>query len=66
MGGFLMSLMLGFPGLQIGHGEPHTWAKREAFLPKGWTEIEIGRLWLKGRSARLSARHGKLAAISYL
>jgi trehalose/maltose hydrolase-like predicted phosphorylase len=66
MGGFLMSLLLGFPALEIGPGEPEGWAQAEAVLPKGWNEIEVERLWLRGRPAHLNAAHGKRATVTFL
>jgi hypothetical protein len=66
MGGFLMSLLLGFPALKIGAGEPNGWAQAEVVLPKGWKAIEVERLWLHGRPARLLAVHGKRTAITFL
>jgi protein-glucosylgalactosylhydroxylysine glucosidase len=58
LGGFLSSLLLGFPGLQPGSGDPRTWARRPVILPPGWKAIEAGRLYVHGRPARLTARHG--------
>jgi hypothetical protein len=66
MGGFLMSLLLGFPGLKPGSDDPSTWPQHDVVLPAGWKAIEVGRLWVRGRPARLVARHGKRATITYL
>jgi hypothetical protein len=66
MGGFLMGLLLGFPALKPGPGEPASWARGDVVLPQGWREIEVERLWLHGRPARLNAVHGRRAAITFL
>jgi len=58
MGGFLTGLMFGFPGIKVGPGEPESWPSRPVVLPQGWEAIECDRLWIRGRPARLVARHG--------
>ncbi len=58
IGGFLTGLLFGFTGLEPDAGDPKKWIKRPAFLPSGWTSIEIERLWVRGKSRRLVARHG--------
>jgi len=65
MGGFLMSLLLGFPRLVPGAGEPESWTRGDVVLPRGWKAIEVERLWLRGRPARLLAAQGKTAAIKF-
>jgi hypothetical protein len=62
LGGFLMSLVVGFPGLEIGEGDPAGWASRRVVLPRGWKGLTVERLWLRGRPWRLEARHGEVAA----
>jgi len=66
MGGFLMSLLLGFPRLVHGAGDPESWAQGDVVLPTGWKAIEVERLWLRGRPARLIAAHGKSAELKFL
>ncbi len=63
MGGFLMSLLLGFPRLKIGSGRTQDWPQGKVVLPKGWTSIEVERLWVHGKPMRLVAQHGKLAEL---
>jgi trehalose/maltose hydrolase-like predicted phosphorylase len=65
MGGFLMSLLLGFPNLAVGPEPAPRWGRGPAVLPEGWRAIEVERLWIKGRSARLVARHGKASEIIF-
>ncbi|HWB96446.1 MAG TPA: hypothetical protein VG672_07080, partial [Bryobacteraceae bacterium] len=66
MGGFLMSLLLGFPHLVPGAEAPEQWAKGPVVLPDGWREIEVERLWLRGRPARLTARQGSRTRLEFL
>ncbi|HZQ39602.1 MAG TPA: hypothetical protein VFA87_02375, partial [Rhizomicrobium sp.] len=66
MGGFLMSLLLGFPRLVPGAGDPESWAQGDVVLPTGWKAIEVERLWLRGKPARLTAAHGKSAELKFL
>ena len=63
MGGFLMGLLMGFPRLRAGPGELSTWPQGEVVLPAGWQEIEVERLWLRGRPVRLVASHGRRALL---
>ena len=58
LGGMLMGLMFGLTGLIINGGDPGSWARRPVVLPRGWTAIEIGRVWARGRPMRLVARDG--------
>jgi len=58
LAGFLCGLVYGFPGLQPSGEAPETWASRPVVLPAGWEAIEIDRLCIRGRSARLVARQG--------
>jgi trehalose/maltose hydrolase-like predicted phosphorylase len=58
LGGMLLGLMLGLTGVVIDDGDPQSWPRRPVVLPKGWTAIEIGRVWVRGRSMRLVARQG--------
>jgi len=63
MGGFLMSVLLGFPRLKIGPGSPQDWPQGKVVLPKGWISIEVERLWVRGRPMRLVAQQGRLAEL---
>jgi protein-glucosylgalactosylhydroxylysine glucosidase len=58
MNGFLLSLLFGFPGLRPSDEEPEGWPARAVVLPAGWEAIEVDRLWIGGREARLVARQG--------
>ncbi|MGN6515334.1 MAG: glycoside hydrolase family 65 protein [Rhizomicrobium sp.] len=58
LGGFLMTLVLGFPGLRIGSGTLESWPQRKVVLPRGWKAIEIERLWAQGRPVHLLAEQG--------
>ena len=58
LGGFLIGLLTGFPGLQPGPGDAQGWAKRAVVLPEGWTGIEVERVWIRGRPYKLVARQG--------
>lgn len=62
LGGMLLGLVYGLAGLVIDGGDPRAWPRRPVVLPAGWEEIEIGRLWVRGRPARLRARHGAARA----
>jgi hypothetical protein len=62
LGAFLSSLLFGLPGILPNHGDPRSWAERRVILPAGWKSIEVERLWVRGRPARLVATHGATRA----
>jgi trehalose/maltose hydrolase-like predicted phosphorylase len=62
LGGFLIGLLTGFPGLQPGPGDAQGWAKRAVVLPEVWTGIEVERVWIRGRPYKLVARQGAARA----
>jgi protein-glucosylgalactosylhydroxylysine glucosidase len=63
IGGYLVSLVLGFSGLRPSSADPSEWASRPVVLPEGWEAIEIDRLWVRGREMRLEAVHGASSAV---
>jgi hypothetical protein len=66
MGGFLSSLLLGFPRLEPDGGAPEGWGRAPVVLPQGWEAIEIDRLWVRGQPMRLVARDGQIASLTPL
>jgi trehalose/maltose hydrolase-like predicted phosphorylase len=60
-GSLLQTAMLGFTGLRIREGN---WAAYPAILPEGWSQIEIDRLWIRGKPQRLLAENGRKAVLS--
>lgn len=58
LGGFLLGLLMGFPGLQPAPGDLKNWPKRSVILPDKWTRIEVQRVWVRGVPYKLVARHG--------
>jgi hypothetical protein len=58
LGGFLGSCLLGLTGIEPGPDEPAAWPRRKVVMPEGWEGIEFERIWVRGRRARLLARHG--------
>lgn len=58
LGGMLLGLLLGLTGLSIRGEDPAAWPGRPVVLPKGWRAIEVERVWVGGREARLVAEHG--------
>jgi protein-glucosylgalactosylhydroxylysine glucosidase len=64
MGGFLMSLLLGFPRLKPLWCDASKWPQNDVVLPASWQAIEVERLWLKGRPMHLFAEHGRRTRIS--
>jgi len=49
-------------GIQVGPEEPEGWGKYPVVLPEDWESIEVERIWIRGRPASLTARHGAAGA----
>ncbi len=62
LSGMLLGLLMGLTGLVIDGGDPEDWPRRPVVLPAGWTAIEVERIWVRGRPARLEAVHGEARA----
>jgi protein-glucosylgalactosylhydroxylysine glucosidase len=62
-GGYLTTLLYGYPGLQLGSGAPESWAQRPVVLPAGWSGIHVERLWMHGEPRSLSATKGSRSAV---
>jgi trehalose/maltose hydrolase-like predicted phosphorylase len=58
LGGYLLTLLYGLPGLQLDAGAPEQWGKFPVVLPEGFQRISVERLWIRGRPHRLTAAHG--------
>jgi protein-glucosylgalactosylhydroxylysine glucosidase len=63
MGGFLMGLLYGLPGIRLGAGDPEGWPARPVVLPAGWRSIEVERAWIRETPARIVAEHGAERAV---
>ncbi len=57
-GALLQALLLGLPRLEIKPEPVEQWCTEPVLLPAGWEAIEVERLWIRGQSTRLIARHG--------
>jgi trehalose/maltose hydrolase-like predicted phosphorylase len=62
-GGFLTTLLYGYPGLRLGPGTPETWCERPVVLPAGWRGIHVERLWMHGEGRGLVAEAGRRATL---
>jgi hypothetical protein len=62
-GGYLTTLLYGYPGLRLGSGPPDTWAVRPVVLPPGWSAIHVERLWMHGEPRSLTAVAGAPSAV---
>jgi hypothetical protein len=62
LGGFLGACYLGLPGIEFGPEPPEQWARRPVIMPAGWDGVEVERVWVRGRPARLRALHGAAKA----
>jgi protein-glucosylgalactosylhydroxylysine glucosidase len=63
LGGFLMGLLYGLPGIRLGQGDPSMWPSRPIVLPAGWRSIEVERAWIRAKPARIVATHGAERAV---
>ncbi len=56
--GFLMACLTGLTGLELDAGDPVNWGKHPVVLPEGWESIEVDRIFARGGTYSLVARHG--------
>ncbi|HEY3799421.1 MAG TPA: glycoside hydrolase family 65 protein [Caulobacteraceae bacterium] len=63
LGGFLMSLIYGFPRIAPSDAPPETWPSGDVVLPQGWDAIEVDQLWIGEAAWRLRATHGRPAEL---
>ena len=63
LGGFLMGLLYGLPGIRLGPDEPSTWPSRPVVLPAGWRSIEVERAWVRAKPAHIVATQGAERAV---
>lgn len=60
--GLLMACIMGLPGMRPDSGNPENWFMFPVTMPENWDGIEIDSLTVRGKQARLDARHGEPAA----
>lgn len=58
IGGMLMTMLFGLPGIEISDADPSDWGRRPVILPAGWKSIIVDRLWVRGAPMRMEAIHG--------
>ena len=59
-GSILQAVLLGFTGIRVREGN---WAKYPAYLPQGWSQIEVDRLWMRGQPVHMLATNGAPAKL---
>jgi trehalose/maltose hydrolase-like predicted phosphorylase len=59
LSGFLMSCVVGYPGIQINGRDPRSWPVRPPAMPAGWDGVEVERLVAGGRDVHLIAMQGE-------
>ena len=62
IGGMLMTMLFGLPGVEISDADPSDWGRRPVILPSGWKCIIVDRLWVRGAPMRMEAMHGAARA----
>ncbi|MFK4793781.1 hypothetical protein [Sphingobium sp. ZW T5_29] len=62
IGGMLMTMLLGLPGIEISDADPSDWGRRPVILPSGWKSITVDQLWVGGTPMRMEAMHGAARA----
>ncbi|MFP4028904.1 MAG: hypothetical protein ACLFWL_14030 [Candidatus Brocadiia bacterium] len=62
VGGLVTAMILGFPGIQLKESNPSEWCEYVPAMPQSWDSIEIERMWIRGKPARVVATDGDGAA----
>ncbi|MFG0247933.1 MAG: hypothetical protein ACF8OB_03525 [Phycisphaeraceae bacterium JB051] len=65
-GHILKQLLIQFPQLDITSPDPMSWPSKPVTLPQGWDAIEVQRIWIQDRPAKMIARHGQKTDIQWL
>lgn len=65
-GHMLKQLTIDFPQLKIESDDPEQWTANIVMLPEGWDKIEVERVWIQDRPARMVAEHGKRTVLHWL
>jgi len=63
IGGFLTTLLYGYPGIRLGPGEPDTWCERPVVMPGGWRGLHVERMYAHGDEVSLTAKAGAPRAV---
>jgi hypothetical protein len=63
IGGYLMTLLYGYPGIRLGAGDPDSWCERPVVMPGGWRGLHVERVFVRGDEMALTAEAGKPAAV---
>ena len=63
IGGYLTTLLYGYPGIRVGQGDPTTWCERPVVMPAGWRGLHVERIFGHGDEHSLTAEAGKPAAV---
>ena len=63
IGGFLTTLLYGYPGLKLGSGDPDTWLERSVVMPGSWRGLHVERVFVRGDEMSLTAEAGKPSAV---
>ena len=65
-GHILKQLLIQFPQLVINSPDPMFWPSKPVTLPQGWDAIEVQRICIQERLAKMVARHGQHTDIQWL
>jgi protein-glucosylgalactosylhydroxylysine glucosidase len=63
IGGFLTTLLYGYPGIRVSAGEPESWCERPVVMPGGWRGLHVERIYARGDEYSLTATAGAPAAV---
>ncbi len=65
-GSLLCGLMMGLTRMDFWQGDSTKWFTHRITLPEGWTKLTLGRIYIEGRPAKVTACNGDVPRIQWL
>lgn len=65
-GSLLCGLMMGLTRMDFWQGDAAKWFTRRVTLPEGWNKLTLGKIYIEGRPAKVTARDGEIPQIDWL
>ena len=63
LSGLIMGLTKMCPWKGAADGSVDEWFGQDIVLPKGWTKLTVGRIYIRGKAYRVIAEHGAKRAV---
>lgn len=65
-GSLLCGLMMGLTRMDFWQGDSDKWFTRPVTLPEGWNKLTLGKIYIEGQPARVTAVNGEIPVVEWL